>query len=249
MPVVTLGQLLAARSIPSYVLLQQSLFGSGLSRIMHRGVRHVVRHFGYTDMWISLRDLLRQTRGDRCFVNIYWGAVDGVSHLYGTVSEQSITEIRRQLGDLRDTLAADGIADGRTLFLFAADHGHTPVQEFINLADHAPMCQALRCGLGGEGRLAYCYLRHDFRQQVIEYLCAALSDQMTYVIPSDALGAGLFGSEVPYAETAARLGDLTLIARGGIHVGDRPLRAPSSASRHGGLTDREMLVPLLMRML
>ena len=99
-----LGETPRHRRVPSYLLLQKDLLGSGLSRIMHRGIQHITRHFGYTDMWISLRNLLRQTRGTRCFVTVYWGAVDGISHLYGTVTEESITEIRRQLCDSRDVV-------------------------------------------------------------------------------------------------------------------------------------------------
>ncbi|MBI5961132.1 MAG: alkaline phosphatase family protein, partial [Chloroflexi bacterium] len=120
MPVKTLGEALKFRQIPVYLLLQKDLYGSGLSRLLHRGVRRAVRHYGYTDLWIELRNLLAQTRGERCFVSIYWGAVDGISHLYGTTAEHAINEIRRQLVDLRETLLTDGVGDGRTLFMLAA---------------------------------------------------------------------------------------------------------------------------------
>jgi len=250
-PVSTLGEELSTRRIPCYVLLEQHLFGSGLSRIMHRGVQHVVRHFSYSDLWIDLRDLLRATRRERCFINIYWGAVDGISHLYGTVTEQSITEIRRQLTDLRDTLAAEGVGDGRTLFMFAADHGHIPVADYINLADHAPLMDAMRCGMGGEGRLAYAYLRCDYRQAVLDYLGQHFADRIIGLLPGDAIQAGLFGpvSAGLHPETAARLGDIVFVARQSVHVGDRAQRPNPVMSRHGGLSEREMLVPLMMRMM
>jgi hypothetical protein len=249
LPPPTLGEVLGARQIPVYLLLQKDLIGTGLSRIMHRGTQHLVRHFGYTDLWIELRDLLRKTRRKRCFVNIYWGAVDGVSHLYGTATEQSITEVRRQLSDLRDTLLNDGVGDGHTLFMLAADHGHTPVPHYVDLTEYAPLADAMRCGLGGEGRFAYCYLRHDTRAQVIDLIAAHLSDRIAPLIPAEALAAGLFGPEPPYAETGARLGDLALLAREGVALGDRPARVSLPASRHGGLSAREMLVPLLLRMM
>lgn len=247
MPVTTLGETLRHRRVPSYLLLQKDLLGSGLSRIMHRGIQHITRHFGYTDMWISLRNLLRQTRGTRCFVTVYWGAVDGISHLYGTVTEESITEIRRQLCDLRDVVLNAEASDRRTLFMLVADHGHTPVPDYVSVADHPPLAEALRCGLGGEGRFAHLYLRHDYRQQVADYLRDHFADRLAPLVPSEALCAGLFGRQPPHPETGARLGDLSVIAREGWHIGDRT-RAPfGSVSRHGGLSAREMLVPLLMR--
>ncbi|NDJ78962.1 MAG: hypothetical protein GYB65_22150, partial [Chloroflexi bacterium] len=48
---------------------------------------------------------------------------------------------------------------------------------------------------------------------------------------------------------AARLGDLLLLVRAGGAIGEKRLSSFSSVSRHGGLSDREMLVPLLMRIL
>ena len=249
LPLETLGEALKARNIRSFLLLQKGLYGSGLSRIMHRGIKHVVRHSGYTDLWVELRNLLHKTRRNRCFVNIYWSAVDGVSHLHGTVSEQTITEIRRQLTDLRDTLAAKGVGDGRTLFMLAADHGHTPVPEFVDINDHPALAAAQRCGVGGEGRFAHMYLRHDYRQPTIDYLRAQVGNRVAPLVPSEALAAGLFGPEPPYHETGPRLGDLSLICREGVCIGDYPRHSNSSVSRHGGLSDREMLVPLLMRVL
>jgi len=248
-PLETLGEALHHRRIPTTVLLDKNLFNSGLSRIMHRGVSTHARHVAYNDLWIVLRDLLRETRGARCFVNIYWSAVDSISHMHGTTSEHAVTEIRRQLRDLRDTLLADGVADGRTVVLFAADHGHTPTHDHILAADHPPLTEALRCGLGGETRFAYAYLRHDFRPQVIDYVRERLGDRLAAVHPADALAAGLFGPDAPHPEAAARLGDLMLIARGpaGLVVKQPGPRTP--VSRHGSLTEREMLVPLIVRAL
>jgi hypothetical protein len=247
LPVETISEVLAARQIPTYLLLQKELVGSGLSRVMHRGLHRAVRHFGYTDLWVELRGLLHKTRRNRCFVNIYWGAVDGVSHLSGTATEQTITEIRRQLTDLRDTLLSKGVGDKHTLFILAADHGHTPVPDYINVSEHRLLVEAMRCGLGGDGRFAYLYLRHDYRQPVMEYIAAHWGDKVAALPLSDALGAGLFGPEPRYQEAEARLGDLILVSRKGVAVGDRPRRAVGAVSRHGGLSDREMLVPLLMR--
>jgi len=239
LPVETVAEALAARAIPTYALLQKDLYGSGLSRVMHRGVKQVVRHYGYTDLWIELRNLLHATRRNRCFISAYWGAIDGVSHLFGTVTEQAVVEARCVLN-------AEA-SDRRTLFMLVADHGHTPVPDYVSVADHPPLAEALRCGLGGEGRFAHLYLRHDYRQQVADYLRDHLADRLAPLVPSEALCAGLFGRQPPHPETGARLGDLSVIAREGWHIGDRT-RAPfGSVSRHGGLSAREMLVPLLMR--
>ena len=249
LPVETVAEALGARAIPTYALLQQDLYGSGLSRVMHRGIKRVVRHYGYTDLWIELRNLLHATRRNRCFVSVYWGAIDGVSHLFGTVTEQAIAEARCQLRDLRDVLLGPGVGDGRTLFMLVADHGHSPVREHLDLSAHPPLTEALRCGLGGEGRFAHLYLRYDYRAGVRDYVRERLGDRLAVFDPAEALRAGLFGPEAPHAETGPRLGDLTLVAREGVVIDERSRAGSVSASRHGGLSAREMLVPLVMRMM
>jgi hypothetical protein len=247
MSTMTLGELLKTHRVDTYLLLEKSLYGSGLSRLMHRGVKRLVPHVGYTDLWLALRDVLRSTRRERAFVSVYWNAVDSLSHLYGALSEAAVDQIRRQLEALRDVLLAEGVGDGRTLFMLAADHGHAPVPEQIDLSSHRPLVEALRCGPGGEERFAYLYLRHASYDAVVDYVREHLAHQVAVVDPADALAAGLFGPDDAHPETAARLGDALLIAREGISIGDRPRQAPSTVSRHGGLSGAEMLVPLLLR--
>lgn len=249
LPVETVAEALAARGVPTWVLLQKDLCGTGLSRVIHRGVRQVIRHVSYTDLWIELRNLLHTTRRNRCFISVYWGAVDGISHLFGTVTEQTITEVRRQLEDLRTVLLGNGVGDRRTLFMLVADHGHAPVPNYLDVNQHPLVLEALRCGPGGEGRFAHLYLRHDYREAVRAYLAERLSQQVATLLPADALAAGLYGPEAPYRETGPRLGDLTVVAREGLTFGEGPHSGNNSISRHGGLSAREMLVPLLMRML
>ncbi len=249
LPPMTLGETLNTWQIKSYLLTQKALLGTGLSRLMHRGVKRPIRYHGYTDLWITLRDLLRNTRRERCFINVYWPAVDSVSHLYGTVSEHSVTEVRRQLTDLRDTLAATKVGDKRTLFMLAADHGHTPITEVLNIAEHPPVLNGLRAGLGGDGRFTHLYLRADHKVTVADYLRAHCADQVAVLDPAEALPAGLYGPDEVYPEAEARLGDLSLLARAGVAISDRALPTFAPLSRHAGLSDREMLVPLLMRVI
>ena len=249
LPRLTLGQVLASWGVETYLLQQKGLLGTGLSRLMHRGIAHSALYFGYTDLWVALRELLHETRRKRCFVSAYWNAVDSLSHLHGRDAEHTYTEIRRQLADLRDVLGAQGVRDGHTLFMLVADHGHTPITDYVVAEEHPPLLDALRMAPAGDARLAHLYLRHGTREAVRAYLCENLGDKLACVLPEEALAAGLFGSEPPYAETAARLGDLTVIAREGVALSVRPPNGNASRSRHAGMSAREMLVPLLLRTL
>ena len=76
--------------------------GTGLSRILHRGIAHTHLHNGYSDMLLRVEDALRITRGARCYVGIYWPALDTIAHAYGAHNRYTHTEIRTQLAALRD---------------------------------------------------------------------------------------------------------------------------------------------------
>jgi hypothetical protein len=59
------------------------------------------------------------------------------------------------------------------------------------------------------------------------------------------LNAGLFGPGFVAAETKYRIGDLILLPRDNFYLWDRN-EEPKLLGRHGGLAEKEMLVPLLL---
>ena len=100
----------------------------------------------------------------------------------------------------------------------------------------------------GEQRLGFLHLRGGQRQTVIDCLEGEFADTMTWLDPAEALAAGLFGPEPPYDETIHRLGDLIVVPRLGWRVDDG-IQLPTNPliSVHGGLSDWEMLTPLLWK--
>lgn len=242
-----LSEQLAEQGIPTHLVLDYRLAGTGLSRILHRGVQHRHTHMSYSDVWLRVGDVLRATAGQRCVVSVYWGAVDSLAHMYGMDNVYVRTEITRQMQQMRDLLADPGVQDGRTLVMIAADHGHYDALQAVHIRKDPrarPLMEALRCGLGGEMRLAYAYVRDGQRQAVIDTLEREFADGITWVEGQAAIEAGLFGPETPHAELLHRIGDVILIPRLNWRVVDESINFPA-VSLHGGLTDAEVLVPLL----
>lgn len=244
-----LSEQLAEQGVPTHLVLDYHLTGSGLSRILHRGVQHRHTHMSYSDVWLRIGDVLKATAGQRCVVSVYWGAVDSLSHMYGADNRYVRTEIKQQLAQLRAVLADPAVQDGRTLVMIAADHGHHDAMQALSIRQDeraAPLREALRCGLGGEMRLAFAYARDGQRQAIIDTIEREYADCLTWVEGQTAIDAGLFGPETPHAEMAHRTGDVILIPRLNWRVVDESINFPA-VSLHGGLVDAEMLVPLLWR--
>lgn len=238
---------LAENGIESYTVLDRYLSGSGLSRILHRGIEHKVLHTGNSDMMLRLEDTLRQTRGKRCYIGAYWGALDGIAHAYGAHNRYTHRELRTQVLALRDLIQNPQVQDGRTLFVLMADHGHYDAPHSINIqkdAAAAPLKRAMAIGLSGDNRLPYVHLRPNTLESVKDYIAQTYADCLTYIEIEDAIAAGFFGSVV--TDTAReRLGDLVLVPRLEWTVQDPSVAAYPLISWHAGLSDWEMLVPFL----
>lgn len=245
-PVPGIPQRMAAAGLDSHLALDYRLMGSGLSRILHRGITHQHPHGGVTDVWLRYHDVLRATRGQRCYVSFYLPNVDALSHMYGARSPYVIHEIREQFAALRELLAYDDIKDGQTAVFILADHGHADAMDTINLvtdASTAPIRATMRQPVGGEARFAYIYARDP--QAVVDTVNEHYADKLVAVRTADALEAGFFGPGRPHPDALHRVGDVILTGRAGVRVVDEVLAQSKAISRHGGLTDAEMLVPLM----
>ena len=251
LPVPGLVGHLAAAGVPTHVFLRYDFLNTGLSRIIHRGLppEGGVAHANHADMWLRLRELLARTAGQRCYVNVYWEGVDTISHAYGSGNAYVRAEVREQMAGLAQILADPTVQDGRTLVLITADHGHADAPHTIDFQREeraAPIWNAMQGLVTGEQRLGFLHLRGGQRQTVIDCIEGEFADTLTWLDPAEALAAGLFGPEPPYAETIHRLGDLIVVPRLGWRVDDG-VQLPTGPliSVHGGLSDWEMLTPLL----
>jgi hypothetical protein len=253
-PVPSLAEQLTAVDVPLHLLLQYSLYNTGLSRLMHRGVGHMHPHLGLNDLWQRLRDVLTQTKGRKCCVMVYVPNVDALSHAYGDDSPYLRAEIRHQLQQLRQLVSDSAVQDGRTLLMLTADHGHANATQIVDIEQDvrfAAVRQAMRGSFGGDERFLYLYLREGTCAYVVEYLNKEIGDLLAAVPMETALQSGLFGdpaaSDGWHPEIRQRLGDVLVLARPGIRLTDAARISPV-VSLHAGLSAAEMLVPLLWRL-
>lgn len=248
-PCRSLAEMLALAGVPVHLLLDYKLTGTGLSRVLHRGVasRHI--HAGFSDAWPRLRDVLVETAGQRCYVSAYWPVVDTLSHVYGAENAYILNEVRGQMAALRRVLEDDAVQDGRTLVIIMADHGHADAHDWIDLendADAAPIRKALRGKFGGDVRFSYWMLRTGTRPGVIDVMSRHYADRLAWVETEAAVEAGLFGAADIHAEVPYRAGDLIVMPRQGVRLWDSA-RSRKPISIHSGLSESEMMVPFLWK--
>jgi hypothetical protein len=95
----------------------------------------------------------------------------------------------------------------------------------------------------GESRAAFVFPRPGRADKVRNYLESVGPGWFTVVDSAEALGSGLMGKTVS-DEAYARAGQLLVLPRGD-HALQRARPSMPLLGRHGGLTQDEMLVPLI----
>jgi type I phosphodiesterase/nucleotide pyrophosphatase len=181
---------------------------------------------------------------DRKFVYAYWPIYDMVSHRYGSESAEAFEQFSRidaAFGTLLERLAGTDSAVVAT-----ADHGFIDVAPEESLELPGTLAAMLRFPLCGERRVTYCHV-HDaksFMERARDWL-----GERAEVMPSQRLvDEGWFGPGTPHPRLAERIGDVALVMRSRYTVKDwipgesRHLHI----GNHGGTSDDEMLIPLIL---
>lgn len=245
--VPTLAQRLAATGIPSRGVLAHYLRNSGFTRMLYRGAAEIRSHSQASDLWVQLRCLLEETRGERTFLSAYWGGLDNLAHIYGPGADPWRAEFRT-VGHLleREFLASLPAQDrDGTLLLVTADHGqiHVPQEHTVTANEDPELSRHLLVPIMGESRAAFVYPRPGRAEAIRAYLEEAFPGWFVVLESAQALDAGLMGQPV-CDETYARAGELLVLGRGD-HALQRAQPGMPLRGRHGGLSPEEMLVPLI----
>ena len=185
---------------------------------------------------------------EKKYIYAYWPGLDSVGHTLGMESraaQRHFHEIDREFSRF-----VRAIRGTDTLVIATADHGQMdggPSYHFL-LNDHPDIADTLTLPLCGESRLAYCYVRpgkeHEFEHAVKH----DLGDAVTVCRSQDLLEKGYFGSGEAHPHLADRIGDYVLMMNGRYSIRDRlpGEEAVQHIGNHGGTSEAEMLVPLIV---
>lgn len=251
LPVDTIGPLFDEKGVQTHAFLHYSISGSGLSRMHYE---HVNQHpfASSADLWVKVRRLANSPPEDRRFIWVYYGGVDGISHLQGPDSDEAEATFKSFTDALVEQFlnGVDTQIGAKTLFLMIADHGqvHTRKDPHYALQNHPNLTRRLHILPTGENRLAYLYPKPGQTDAIEEYIERSWPGSFTTAPSNHALHSGLFGPGTPSPSTLDRIGDRIVLSHGDAYLWWASKQNPL-LGRHGGLTREEMLVPLLAKRL
>ncbi len=233
-------------------VVTRSLFkDSPLTKMLHKGA-DIETYFDTSNLFITLKRLIELKPYQNSYIFAYWDTLDTVSHVHGPSSNEAKAEIKRLLyflkTDLLDRLERDHAKN--SILLVTSDHGH---HKFVNnrilsVEEHPNFFGCLQIPPTGSSRSAYLYLKPNKHSSVINYLEKHYGSAFLLLDSKDALQRGLFGRGEVAQETSDRIGDLIALPKEGYSIYypyNRHRKHIVLKGGHGGLSEDEMLVPLL----
>lgn len=231
--------------VAAYALSPESIDGSDFNQAYQRGA-HRIAYRDLGELFRRCGELLC-SQGAR-YLYAYWPELDSLGHRFGIWSEQA----RRHLLELDQAfgLLLDRIRGTDTLVVVTADHGQidSHAGQRIDLDDHPVLRDCLLLPLCGEPRAAYCYLRSGHREAFDTYVHEELAELATCVPSTELITSAWFGQGEPHPRLIDRIGDRLLLMKQDYVLKDwlPQEKRHEMVGVHGGLSEDELLVPLIV---
>lgn len=178
----------------------------------------------------------------------YWDSLDSLNHKYGEGSakaEKHFNEIDKKIKKFSESLNGTN-----TLLLITSDHGfiNVPKEKRLWLEDHPKLKECLSMPLSGEPRAAYCYVKPGREKEFESYVKKHLSEYCCMIKTLDAIKQNYFGLYKPNPRLFERAGDYILVMKENYIFKDRIVKKKKKefVAHHGGVSENEMIVPLIL---
>ncbi|MCM1022778.1 MAG: alkaline phosphatase family protein [Prevotella sp.] len=179
------------------------------------------------------------------FTYVYWNSPDDIAHRDGTAGEKTAAALKLISKQL-EVLCKD-LTD--TVVIVTADHGMKDVSEEIKINYIPDIMECLVIPPFAESRAASCFVKNDRRTDFERAFHNHLGNDFILLSKNDIIAKGILGGGRPHPKIADFIGDYMICA-----IADKSVRyltlntkpKPPRAADHGGLTEEEMTVPLII---
>ncbi len=232
----------------TYVLLGNEIINSGYTKVLS-GKAKRVGYKNLADFFGKLRNIVqKKSKKRKKFVYAYWPEFDSLCHSYGTTSKKVLAHFRQL--DRRMKRFLKTIEGTDTTIIITADHGliDVPSKKRIILHKHPKLEECLTLPLCGESRAAYCYVHPSKTKQFTQYVKQHFKRQCEVYKSETLVKKGYFGLGKPHPKLSDRIGDYVLVMKENYAIKDFLVHQKQTFYKavHGGLSDEEMLVPLIV---
>jgi hypothetical protein len=232
-------------NVLSYSVTTRQIGKSGYNGLMAANSKFVY-YRDMAGMFGAVRKLVK-SKGKK-FIHAYWPEHDKLHHHHSSRDRRVLNHLRQL--DRRFELFIRSIRGTDTTVILTADHGliDIPKGRTIRVKDHPKFAECLTLPICGEPRLCYCYVRPSKARQFESYVRREFKNCCSLYKSDYLIKKGYFGLGKPHSSLFDRVGDYILVPKKDYCFLDTLLGEDRSIhkGRHGGTSDDEMLVPLVV---
>ncbi len=208
------------------------------------------RRIGYSDIdtfFDRIRTTIFKTK-TKSYIYSYWPMLDTISHILGCESNEAKDHLKEF--DVKLQEFTETISDTNTTLIITADHGFNdvPLENIIYTRDHPRLMDCLSLPVCGDTRTCFCYVRKSKGKIFEKYIDEDLSGKCDVYVSEDLIQEGWFGLSNPHPRLGDRVGDYTLMFNKGHAILNcfPGLEPPHMLGHHGGVSEDELYVPLVL---
>ena len=213
--------------------------GSGFTQAALRGAKYVGAN-GIEEMVTAISSALV---AQPSFVYTYLNTLDSAGHSDGVGSDKWLTALA-QISEFI-TKVKESVPTGTRIWI-TSDHGMVNSTKQIILGQDNDLLENVLL-IGGEPRARHIYINEGAQEETVAKWRQFLGNSAKVLSKSEAIADGLFGPVVS-EDASERMGDLIAIANDDLIIID-PARVKEESSmvgHHGGVTDIDVEIPLLL---
>ena len=213
--------------------------GSGFTQAALRGAKYVGAN-GVDEMATAVSAALKPQPS---FVYTYLNTLDSAGHSDGVGSDKWLTALQ-QVSEFITKVKQ--LAPAGTRIWVTSDHGMVNSTEQVILGQDNNLLENVTL-IGGEPRARHIYIKEGAASETIAQWQEFFGNKARVLSKGSAIKDGLFGPVVT-EDSHDRLGDLIAIANNDLILVDpaRVREESSMVGHHGGVTDIEVEIPLLL---
>ena len=213
--------------------------GSGFTQAALRGAKYVGAN-GIDEMVTAVSSALV---AQPSFVYTYLNTLDSAGHSDGVGSDKWLTALA-QISEFI-TKVKESVPTGTRIWI-TSDHGMVNSTKQIILGQDNDLLENVLL-IGGEPRARHIYINEGAQEETVAKWREFLGNSAKVFSKSEAIADGLFGPVVS-EDASDRMGDLIAIANDDLILVDpaRVREETSMVGHHGGVTDIEVQIPLLL---
>jgi hypothetical protein len=213
--------------------------GSGFTQAALRGAKYVGAN-GIDEMVTAIASALKPQPS---FVYTYLNTLDSAGHSDGVGSDKWLTALQQVNEFISKVIES---VPKSTRVWVTSDHGMVNSTEQVVLGEDNKLLENVSL-IGGEPRARHIYITAGSENETISQWREFFGNKVSILSKTEAITSGLFG-QIVSEDATDRMGDLIAIPNNDLIIIDpaRVREESSMVGHHGGLTDIEVQIPLLL---